>query len=170
MTKPNSPFVKVGNIGSTFGIHGWLKINSYTEFGASILAYQPWYLLDAKGNYLKITPESTRVQGNKLLAKLPNITTPEEAQAYTGRIIAIERSQLPTLEKNEYYWSDLEGMSVIDQHGKHLGNVIYLMATGSNDVLVVKGEKEHAIPYRPGEVITAVDLDKREIHVNWDVL
>ena len=44
MKKAETANVKVGKIGSTYGIHGWVKINSYTEFGASILEYQPWYL------------------------------------------------------------------------------------------------------------------------------
>ena len=61
-------------------------------------------------------------------------------------------------------------MTVIDQHGVSLGQVIYLIATGSNDVLVVKGEKEHAIPFLLEDVVTLVDLAKKEIHVNWEVI
>ena len=83
-------------------------------------------------------------------------------------MIAITRAQLPALPKNEYYWSDLEGLTVINQAGVVLGKVIYLIATGSNDVLVIKGDKELAIPYLQDEVITQVDLENGVIHVNWD--
>ena len=38
------------------------------------------------------------------------------------------------------------------------------------DVLVVKGNKEHAIPYLPDETVTEIDLQKREMHVKWDVI
>ena len=98
------------------------------------------------------------------------LNNPEEAGLYTGKLIATVRTKLPKLKHNEYYWSDLEGLQVIDQQGSHLGKVAYLMATGTNDVLVVKGEQEHAIPYLLGNVITSIDLAKQEIHVNWEVL
>jgi 16S rRNA processing protein RimM len=43
-----------------------------------------------------------------------------------------------------------------------------LVETGANDVLVVKGERERLIPFVPDQVIVSVDLDKREIQVEWD--
>ena len=60
------------------------------------------------------------------------------------------------------------GLTVINQDGENLGKVIYLMETGSNDVLVIKGEKEHAIPWIMDKVITRIDLNKQEIYVNWE--
>jgi 16S rRNA processing protein RimM len=35
-------------------------------------------------------------------------------------------------------------------------------------VLVVKGERERLIPFVLDQVIVNVDLDKREIQVDWD--
>ena len=43
-------------------------------------------------------------------------------------------------------------------------------AIGSNDVLVVKGDKEHAIPYLRGSVILDINLDKSEMHVDWELI
>jgi 16S rRNA processing protein RimM len=42
------------------------------------------------------------------------------------------------------------------------------MATGSNDVLVVKGERERLIPFIQGQVIKRVDLAQGLIQVDWD--
>ncbi len=44
MTKANNAYITIGKIGATYGIHGWLKIHAYTEFGSSILDYQPWHI------------------------------------------------------------------------------------------------------------------------------
>ena len=41
------------------------------------------------------------------------------------------------------------------------------METGSNDVLVIKGEKETLIPYLDN-VILNIDLVKKSILVDWD--
>jgi len=160
----------IGKIGSTYGVHGWLKIRTYTEFGSNILDYSPWYLTVGNDEAKPYEIEEGRVHGNGIIAKFAGINSPEEGRLLTGATIAVERAQLPPLKNNEYYWSDLIGLTVINKKGEQLGEVIYLMATGSNDVLVVKGEKEFAIPYLFGKVILNVDLKKHEIHVDWELL
>jgi 16S rRNA processing protein RimM len=42
-----------------------------------------------------------------------------------------------------------------------------MMETGSNDVLVVKGNDEILIPYLP-DVILSVDLKTKRVLVDWD--
>jgi 16S rRNA processing protein RimM len=163
-------YITVGKVGSTYGVQGWLKIHTYTEFGASILDYKPWYLNSGENQWDVLEVEDGRIHGKGIIAKLKGFNTPEEARLLTGKTIAITRAQLPKLKKEEYYWSDLEGLTVINSNGNILGKVIYLIATGSNDVLVVKGEKEHAIPYLPGDVVISIDLNKREIHVDWEFI
>lgn len=162
-------YVIVGQIGSTYGIRGWLKILSYTELVNNITAFNPWYI-DGIHGWKAIKVEDCKEHGKGVIAKLAGYNNPEEARLLSGKKIAILRSQLPALPRDEYYWSDLKGLTVIDQHGETLGKVIYLMETGSNDVLVVKGTKEHAIPYLPGEVVTSIDLAKGEMIVNWEVI
>jgi len=162
-------YVIVGKIGATYGIKGWLKIVSFTETIPNILDYDPWYL-EENQVWKPIEISDAREHGKGVVAKIAGLDTPEQARLFTGKAIAIKRTQLPTLKKNEYYWSDLEGLTVINQTGEVLGRIIYLIATGSNDVLVVKGDKEHAIPYILDEVVTSVDLSKRVMHVNWDLI
>lgn len=169
MHKKDTTLITIGKIGSTYGIKGWLKVQSYTELGASILDYSPWYI-PKDHNWTIIEIESGRPHNNGIIVKLHGVNTPEEARLFTGKEIAITRAQLPPLKENEYYWADLQGLTVINQHGDQLGKVSYLIETGANDVLVVKGEKEHAIPYLPGKVILKVDLEKQEIHVDWEII
>lgn len=166
----DTTLIKVGKIGTTYGVKGWLKIHSYTEYGASILNYQPWYLSSGHDEWQLCELEDGHTQGDRILAKLKDVESPEVARQYTDKIIAIARAQLPQLKQNEYYWSDLIGLKVINTHGTHLGDVIYLIETGSNDVLVIKNDKEHAIPYLPGNVVLNVDLTKREMLVDWELI
>lgn len=170
MTKTAQAYLTVGKIGSTFGIKGWLKIQSFTEFGASILDFKPWFLSIDGTQWKEAEIEHTQTHAKKVLVKFKGIDTPEKARLLTGQYIGIIREQLPSLPKNEYYWSDLEGLTVIDQHDQVLGTVLYLLSTGANDVLIVKGTKEHAIPYLPGQVIKEVDLGQKIIRVDWELL
>lgn len=168
--KSAAKYIIIGKIGATYGVRGWLKVHPFTEFGTSILEYKPWYLSADQQHWKPTDIEAGRTHGKGIIVKLRGYDNPEVARQVTGQHIAISREQLPTLEENEFYWSDLVGLKVIDQSGQVLGEVIYLIATGSNDVLVVKGEKEHAIPFLMDKVILRVDLAKREIHVDWEVL
>jgi 16S rRNA processing protein RimM len=170
MKNADETYIKVGKIGATYGIKGWLKIHTFTEFGASILEYKPWYIARDNEEWRAIDIEDGKIHGNGIIAKFASCNNPEEARLLTGNNIAILRSQLPALSKDEFYWSDLEGLTVINKNGEILGKVVYLIETGSNDVLVVKGTKEHAIPYLPGSVVLSVDLEKQEIHVDWELI
>jgi len=52
--------------------------------------------------------------------------------------------------------------------GVVLGRVMRLMETGANDVLVVRGNREHLVPFVQGQYVTRVDLEAGEIEVDWD--
>jgi 16S rRNA processing protein RimM len=163
----SSAIVVVAKIGTPFGVKGWVKVHSYTEIVTDILEYAPWYI-EEKQDWQKLEAEECRPHGKGVIIKIKGYDSPETARVLTGKHIGISKDQLPKLSKNEFYWADLQGLTVINQEGQVLGVVSYLIETGSNDVLVVKGETEQAIPYLPDEVVTKVDLEKKEIHVNWD--
>jgi len=162
-------YIIIGRLGKTYGVRGWLRVNSYTEDASGILDYTPWHLQEGKSYKLRAIADSKKL-GNGLIVKFDGVDTPENAKLLTGSKVAILSSQLPALEEGEYYWKDLEGLTVIDQDGNNLGKILYIMETGSNDVLVVKGEKEHAIPYLPNDVVKNIDLKNKIMYVNWEII
>lgn len=163
-----SKIIIVGKIGRPHGVHGWLKLNSYTDIPEDIFNYPDW-LIEQNGSWVPIKLAEYEIQLNKFLIKLPNCNSPEEASRYTNLHIAVAREALPSLPEDEYYWTDLEGLTVIDHQGVELGKVEHLLSTGANDILVVKGEKEILIPYIK-DVVLAVDLKEQTIKVNWEEL
>ena len=85
-----------------------------------------------------------------------------------GWDIFISPEQLPKTAKDEYYWSDLIGLTVETIDGVQFGMVDSLLETGANDVLIVQGERERVIPFLQGQTIISVDLDAGKIIVDWD--
>ncbi len=171
MSAPDRGYIITGKVGAAYGIKGWLKIHSYTEEADQILHYSPWYLAEGP-NWQAFELEDGRQHGKGIVVKFTGIETPEIARKLAGKLIAVKREQLAPLPKNEYYWADLEGLTVIDQKGQTLGQISRLIATGSNDVLVVKDQhgKEQAIPYLPGSVVKEIDLKQRRMYVDWDLI
>jgi 16S rRNA processing protein RimM len=103
-----------------------------------------------------------------LVAAIPDCVDRDRAAALVGAEIWVERGRLPRAKPGEFYWCDLEGLEVVNEAGIVLGTVSHLFATGANDVLVVKGERERLIPYVPGEVVKQVDLEAQRMRVDWD--
>jgi len=75
---------------------------------------------------------------------------------------------MPEVEDGTWYWADLEGLQVTHRDGTVLGTVDYLLETGANDVLVIKGDKERLIPFVAGDVILDVDIAEGVISVDWE--
>lgn len=168
--KNTDSYIVIGKIGSTYGVFGWIKIQSYAEHAASIFDYHPWQLTSPNGKRQTIEVEAWKPHMDGLIAKFVGYDTPEDVRVLTGKTIEVPRSTLPELAKHEYYWSDLLGLTVINKNGEVFGKVDHLMETGSNDVLVVKGDKTIAIPYLLGSVVLNIDLEKKEMLVDWEPL
>ena len=162
-------FVLLGKIVGVHGVRGELKLESYTEPRMQIFRYQPWLLRSASGEK-QITECHGRAQGKGLVAELPGIADRDAAAALVGEEIWVARSALPAAKPGEYYWSDLEGLEVVTTEGVSLGKVSHLVATGANDVLVVKdGKRERLIPFLLDRFVTEVDLPSARLTVDWDV-
>ena len=170
MVDSASQFVVVGKITSAYGIKGWVNVHSFTDPVTNILDYQPWYLLPQKAgkNHEPVRVVSGRAHGKQVVAQIEGCTDRNQAELYRGLEIAIHRDQLPEPDESEHYWIDLVGLSVVNLEGVELGVVDSLLETGANDVLVVKGKKEHLIPYVKDIFIRDVDSENRRITVDWD--
>lgn len=169
MSEAFKPLI-VGKLNGAYGIKGWVKVYSYTDPKENILNYSPWYLkLDGQWQQLSII--NGREQGKTVVAQLEGCNDRNMAESYHGVEIAIDESQLPQLEDGEYYWRDLIGLTVVNLAGEELGTVKKMMETGANDVLVVKtaSKEELLIPYVPEYSVMKVDLDSKQITVDWEL-
>ena len=161
----NNPVI-IGRFGRAHGVKGWLRVFSFTDPEINILDLFPWHIKTADG-WQEIKIEDSKVHHQEVVVKIANIDDREIAKKYTNKEIAVYRAQLPNLAKGEYYWHDLIGVEVINKSGHKLGKVTSLFATGANDVLVVKNNREILIPYTK-DVITNVDLKHKTITVDWE--
>ena len=157
----------MGRVAAPFGVKGWIHVTSYTQLPENLLQYLPWYM-NRHGSWQAVEVVSGKGHGKGLVVQLKDCTDRDAAAALRGADIGVYRSQLPSVDADEYYWSDLVGMQVIANDDRVLGRLDHLFETGANDVMVVKGEQEYLVPYIEGQVVESVDLEAREIRVDWD--
>jgi len=165
----DSERVIIGRVVGIYGIRGWLRILSYTRPRENIFTYTPWCLHSDDNTERTFELRDGRQQGKGLIAALDGITDRDQASSLVNADITIERAQLHEPGPGEYYWHDLLGAEVFNQHAALLGRVTEILETGSNDVLVVEGEDRHLIPFIEPDYISEVDIDRRVIRVVWDI-
>jgi 16S rRNA processing protein RimM len=160
--------VTLGHVTGAHGLQGWIKVHSDTSPRENIATYGR-LLLNQGDGWKSWKLSSGRRQGKGVVLKLKGCSDRNMAEALAGAKIAINRDQLPELEApDEFYWTDLEGLAVETVAGESLGEIDHLFETGSNDVLVVKGDRERLIPFIWEQVVQDVDLDERRMVVDWD--
>ena len=159
--------VLLGRIHGAFGVRGEVKLESFAEPLRGILRYQPWTLRDARGER-ELSGATGRETAKGLVATLPGVEDRDAAEALRGTEVWVPRSVLPPPAPGEYYWVDLEGLRVVNVDGTDFGTVSHLFATGANDVLVARGDRERMIPFLEPDYIRSVDFDAGVVTVDWD--
>ncbi|MEO8160194.1 MAG: ribosome maturation factor RimM [Arenimonas sp.] len=159
--------ILLGRVLGAFGVRGEVKLQSFTDPESTLLRYQPWLLVHA-GSEREIIGATGRQTAKGVIGTLPGIADRDAAQALAGAEIYVPRSRMPKPKPGEYYWVDLEGLEVVNREGVSLGHVSHLFDTGSNQVLVAKGERDRLIPFIEGEFVLGVDFGTGRIEVDWD--
>lgn len=166
MKTDSESLVVMGRVVAPYGVLGWVKVLPDTASKESLMDYKHWHVGDQSA-WQRIKLKSGKMHNDVLLAKLEGVNDRDAAFALKGALVAVQRSELPTLSDNEFYWADLIDMTVSNQQGVDFGQVKTLFETGANDVMVVEGDQERLIPFT-AQVVIDVDVDKRTILVDWD--
>lgn len=167
----------VGRITGVYGVKGWLRVHSETHPADNIFTYQPWLVRrdQSRADMQTLRVIEFREHGKGYVVRLEGVEDRSRAETYSHATIYVDKHQLPTLPVEEFYWHELEGMEVFaDTDGKAilLGKVAQMMATGANDVMVVRGcegspdERERLIPWL-AHVVAKVDMAQGRIDVIW---
>ncbi|MGA7371376.1 MAG: ribosome maturation factor RimM, partial [Methyloceanibacter sp.] len=127
--------VLVGEIGRPQGLQGEVRIRSFTAHPAAITEYGP--LEDETGARL-FEIESLRVTPKALSARLKGVTSRDEAEALTGTKLYVPHSRLPAREEDEWYHTDLIGISALDREGVAIGSVVAVHNFGAGDLLEIR--------------------------------
>lgn len=167
MTDSEIQPVLLGRIEGLYGVKGWVKVFSYTKPREAILNYDHWLVL-RNDQWRPLALLQGKRHGKSVIACLEGIEDRDAAAGLLGCDVGVARGDLPDIESGRYYWTDLEGMKVVDRGGDEIGKVAYVMETGANDVLVTVGERERLIPFVADKVILDVDLANGVITVDWD--
>jgi 16S rRNA processing protein RimM len=165
----NDGFLPVGKIVGAHGVKGNLKVHSYAE---SVSVFKPGNLILAilAGKIEKYFAINwARPHGKSILLSFKGIEDRNSAETVIGAELFIDRPALPELEEGVYYWADIIGLSVFTTDNQFIGRIESIIATGSNDVYVVKNKTkdDHAEILIPAieSVVLDLDFENKTMHV-----
>lgn len=158
--------LRVGVISSTHGIKGEVKVFPTTD---DINRFKELknVMLDTGRELIDLEVQSVRFFKNMAIVKFKGIDNINDIEKYKGKDILITRENAVPLEENEYFVYDIIGSSVITDQGEELGELYEVLATGANDVYVVKTKegKEILLPSIK-QCILDVNVEEKVITVH----
>jgi 16S rRNA processing protein RimM len=155
--------VPVGKISGTHGIKGLLKVYSYSGNIQSLQSAATVFLKDKNGRVCEHVIKSVAAHAGGFILGLDDYVDINQVLQLNGSELYVKLSQLPTPDKDEYYWRDLIGLAVFTDLGVELGELVDIFETGSSDIYVVRGaSKEYLIP-AIADVISVVDIPGKKM-------
>lgn len=156
----------IGTISSTHGIRGEVKVYPITD-DISRFDDLKEVVLDTGREHINLEIEGVKYFKNQAILKFKGIDNINDVEKYKGKDILVTRENAVELKENEYYITDLIGLSVITDENVKLGHVTDIMKTGANDVYVVEtNDKKEILLPAIKECILDIDLDKKLIKIH----
>jgi 16S rRNA processing protein RimM len=144
--------ILVGEFGRPHGVRGLLRLRSFTEAPEAIAAYGT--LTDESGQRsfaVEVLPGG--------LARVRGVGDRDSAARLTGVKLYVLRDALPPTDEDEFYLSDLIGLSAVGEDGTVLGRVMSVEDFGAGPFLTLRDAKgrDREVPFTRA-CVPVVDL------------
>ena len=165
--------VQVGYVSGAFGIVGGLRVTPFSTDADALLKVKTWWL--DKPAQRSVSVRTAKLHGGDVVATLVGMRDRNEAEALKGATIQVSRKDFPALDNDEYYWTDLIGLDVVNLQGEALGRVTDMMHNGAQSILritpVSEGDptakvEDRLVPF-VDQFVKTVDLEGKLITLDW---
>ena len=172
-TSVPADLAEVGYVSGAYGIVGGIRVTPHSADADALLNVKTWWV--SKPTLHAVTVRSSKLHGGDVVATLVGLQGRDAAEALKGATVQIARSAFPALEEDEYYWSDLIGLDVVNLQGEALGKVADMMSNGAQSILRIvpvpdpsSDEKapERLVPF-VDQFVKTVSLDQKLITLDW---
>lgn len=152
-------FLEAGEVVSTHGIQGEIKILPWADAPEFLLQFDTFYL---NGKPYEVV--SSRVHKTCVLAKLKGVDTPEAATLLRAQRVSIDRESV-RLPQGTVFIADLIGCAVLDDDENEIGKIKDVLTMPSSDVYVIQGAQSYMIP-AVKEFVREIDVENRRVRVH----
>jgi len=175
--------LQVGYVSGAYGLRGGIRVTPFSTDADALLNVKTWWL--DKPALRPVQVRSAKYHSGDVTAILVDLSDRDLAEALKGASVQVSRADFPALPEDEYYWTDLIGLDVVNLQGESLGTVADMMHNGAQSILRIavvahsaadpdaKGEakgdaklSERLVPF-VDQFVKTVDLKARLITLDW---
>lgn len=160
--------LQVGVITQTHGIKGEVKVFPTTDDATRFKKLKE-VIMDTDRERLHMEIESVKFFKQYVIVKFKGYDSINDVERYKNAKLYVTRDKAVHLKKDEYFVADLIGMQVVTEEGETFGTLKDVMATGANDVYVVKrddGNEAEVLLPAIRECIKKIDMETGVITVH----
>jgi 16S rRNA processing protein RimM len=166
--------VQVGYVAGAYGLRGGLRVTPFSTEADALLNVKTWWL--DKPSLRAVQVRSAKFHSGDVTATLVDLSDRDAAEALKGAKVQVSRADFPALPEDEYYWSDLIGLDVVNLQGEALGKVADMMHNGAQSILRIEPVPDPADPAAKAperlvpfvdQFVRTVDLQGRLITLDW---
>lgn len=128
-------YLIVGQLRRPHGVRGEMKMAVLTDFPERLKVGKTVYLGSA---HQPVTITNIRWQNDVMLISFQDYQNRKDVELLRNQWVYIIAGDLPSLEKGDFYHHELLGLQVVSDEGNLLGEIVEILETGANDVLVVE--------------------------------
>ena len=154
--------LEIGRIVNTHGIRGEVKVQPWCDDVSLFETVGVIYTADGA----KLTIDGVRYHKGNVMLQFHGIDNINQVEHLKGLVILAERENLPPLEPDEFYLSDMLGMSVME-NGRKLGVFCDFVEIAGRKIYIIKMDdgEEFMLPAVP-EFIREIDITTRVMTVS----
>jgi len=163
---------QVGFVSGAYGLKGGVRITPFSMDADALLSVKTWWL--DKPSLRPVTVRTAKWHSGDVVATLVDLADRDLAEALKGAAVLVSRREFPVLPEDEFYWSDLIGLEVVNLEGEALGTVTDMMHNGAQSILRitpvphpgVEQPTERLVPF-VDQFVKTVELAAKRITVDW---
>ena len=165
--------IQVGYVSGAYGLVGGIRITPHSMDADALLNVKTWWL--DKPTLRPVSVRTAKFHSGDVVATLVGMRDRNEAEALKGATIQVSRKDFPALDNDEYYWTDLIGLDVVNLQGEALGRVTDMMHNGAQSILritpVSEGDptakvEDRLVPF-VDQFVKTVNLEGKLITLDW---
>ena len=157
--------VPIGEIVTTHGLDGWLKLNPFNP-ETTVLSSAQSVFLEKEEHRSAYGLEASTPHKKQFLVKLRDVNAIDAAEKCVGAILYVDEAALHSLKAGEYYHYEAVGLEVFDLKGDRVGVITRIWSTRGGELYVVQGAtKEYLIP-AVKDIVEKVDFTSGKMIIN----
>ena len=132
-----SHLVLMGEFGRPHGLDGSIRLKSYTDDPTAIAGYGPLIAQDGRRFVLTHARQAAGDQRDLLVVRVEGVGSREAAEPLNRLGLHVERDRLGKLEEDEFFLTDLVGLTAYAPDGREIGRVFAVPDYGSGALLEI---------------------------------